>query len=313
MLNDHWVVLWLTFGYGAPEKCLAHGPPQATTRLCPRQTMSVQNVNVNVRHTYRAPPNQVTKALWALLGICLAKWMCFQHRLETFQRQFWNSDVLRQRVSNNRPGDTETSRPEATGLGSRHSQVAPHSRPQMNPGADLPNRIAVAAEVCRTLTVDGVADEDRDLELDPLANGKPVELVPQHRSDMVELPLVRDQPGSRIEDRLHAVFSRQYLWHRKKYCCNSRHDLISENGPMFSQHPWRVIVGWISAVSSDRNSFEWCCLSAGPFPVNCRKSLCRSSPAAVWIQATRIESCRSSVSADLTSSIPRLFQCIRPI
>ena len=50
--------------------------------------------------------------------------------------------------------------------------------------------------------MDGVADEDRDLEFDPLANGKPVELVPQYRSDMIELPLVRDQPGSRVEDRL---------------------------------------------------------------------------------------------------------------
>ena len=50
--------------------------------------------------------------------------------------------------------------------------------------------------------MDGVADEDRDLEFDLLANGKPVELVPQHRSDMVELPLVRDQPASHFEDRL---------------------------------------------------------------------------------------------------------------
>ena len=64
------------------------------------------------------------------------------------------------------------------------------SRPQMSPGADIPDRIAGAAEVCRTSTMNGVADEDRDLEFDPLANGKPVELVPQHRSDMVELPLV---------------------------------------------------------------------------------------------------------------------------
>ena len=88
------------------------------------------------------------------------------------------------------------------GLGSRHSQVASHSRPQMSPGVDLPDRIAGTAEVSRTSTMDGVADEHRDLEFDPLANGKPVELVPQHRSDIVKLPLVRDQPGSHIEDRL---------------------------------------------------------------------------------------------------------------
>ena len=72
----------------------------------------------------------------------------------------------------------------------------------MSSGADLPDRIAGAAEVSRTSTMDGVADEDRDLEFDSLANGKPVELVPQHRSDMVELPLVRDQQGSCVEDRL---------------------------------------------------------------------------------------------------------------
>ena len=73
---------------------------------------------------------------------------------------------------------------------------------QMSPGIDLPDRVAGAAEVSRTSPMDGVADEDRDLEFNPLANGKPVELVPQHRSDMVKLPLVRDQPGSRVKDRL---------------------------------------------------------------------------------------------------------------
>ena len=31
------------------------------------------NVNVNVQHTRKALPNQITKALWALLGICLAE------------------------------------------------------------------------------------------------------------------------------------------------------------------------------------------------------------------------------------------------
>ena len=46
------------------------------------------------------PLNQVTKALWALLGICLAKQMCFQHRSETFQRQFWNLDFKCLCISN---------------------------------------------------------------------------------------------------------------------------------------------------------------------------------------------------------------------
>ena len=39
----------------------------------------------------------------------------------------------------------------------------------------------------------GFLDDDRDLEVDPLTDGKPVEFVPQHRSDMVELPLVEDR------------------------------------------------------------------------------------------------------------------------
>ena len=50
--------------------------------------------------------------------------------------------VLGQWVPNYRSGDTEASRPEATGSGSRHSQVAPKSRWQVSPGADLTDRIA---------------------------------------------------------------------------------------------------------------------------------------------------------------------------
>ena len=50
--------------------------------------------------------------------------------------------------------------------------------------------------------MEGVVDKDRDLEVDTLMDGKPMKLIPQHRSDMVELPPVRDQPGSRVEDRL---------------------------------------------------------------------------------------------------------------
>ena len=76
----------------------------------------------------------------------------------------------------------------------------------MNPGADLPDRITGAAEVCRTSTVEGVVDEDRNLEVDTLTDGKPMELIPQHRSDMVELLFVRDQPGCRIEDGLQSSY-----------------------------------------------------------------------------------------------------------
>ena len=138
--------------------------------------------------------------------------MCFQHRFETFQRQFRNSNVLGQWVPNNRSRDTETSRPEATGLGSRHSQVAPHSRPQMSPGIDLPDRIAGAAEVSRTSTMDGVADEDRDLEFEWEASG----VGPSTQEWYFKLPLVRDQPGSCVEDRLKSshnnVCEKAHVW-----------------------------------------------------------------------------------------------------
>ena len=68
----------------------------------------------------------------------------------------------------------------------------------MSPGSDLSDRIAGAAEVCQTSAMEGVVDGDRDLEVDTLMDGKPVELIPQHRSDMVELPLVQDQPGTAL-------------------------------------------------------------------------------------------------------------------
>ena len=50
--------------------------------------------------------------------------------------------------------------------------------------------------------MEGVADKNRDLEIDTLTNGKPVELIHQHRSDAVELSFVRDQPGCRVEEGL---------------------------------------------------------------------------------------------------------------
>ena len=50
----------------------------------------------------------------------------------------------------------------------------------------------------------GVVNKDCDLEIDTLTDGKPVELIPQHRSDMVELLPVRDQPGCGVEDRLQS-------------------------------------------------------------------------------------------------------------
>ena len=47
-------------------------------------------------------------------------------------------------------------------------------------------------------------DKDCNLEVDTLTDGKPMELIPQHRSDMVELPIVRYQPGCRVEDGLQS-------------------------------------------------------------------------------------------------------------
>ena len=76
------------------------------------------------------------------------------------------------------------------------------SRTQVSPGANLPDRIAGAAEVCRTWTVESVVDKDRNLEIDTLTDGKPVELILQHRSEKVALSPVRDQPGCRVEDGL---------------------------------------------------------------------------------------------------------------
>ena len=49
--------------------------------------------------------------------------------------------------------------------------------------------------------MEGIVDEDCDLEIDTLTNGKPVELIPQHRN-VVELPYVRDQAGCHVEDGL---------------------------------------------------------------------------------------------------------------
>ena len=54
------------------------------------------------------------------------------------------------------------------------------SQSHVSLGANLPDRIAGAAEVCRTSTMEGVVDEDRDLEVDTLTDGKPVELISQH-------------------------------------------------------------------------------------------------------------------------------------
>ena len=58
--------------------------------------------------------------------------MCFQHRFETFQRQFRSSNVLGQWVLNDRSRDTEASGPKATSPGSRHSQVTSNSRSQVS-------------------------------------------------------------------------------------------------------------------------------------------------------------------------------------
>ena len=50
----------------------------------------------------------------------------------------------------------------------------------MSLGADLRDRNPGTAGVCRTAINEGVVEEDCDLEMDTLMNGKPVELIPQH-------------------------------------------------------------------------------------------------------------------------------------
>ena len=205
------------------------------------------------------------------------------------------------------PETTETPRPEATGLGSRHSQVALYSWPQMSSGIDLPDRCSWGKS--------GL-DHGRRCGQRPWSW---IRSAGEWEASGVG-PSTQEWYGqtsscSRSAWQPHwgqiEVDSQQCLWHRKRCCCSNRHNLIWENGPVFLRHPWRVIVGWISAVWADRNSFEWCYLHAGPCRMSRRDSwrrskirygvhrlswsLCRSSPAVFWIQATRIESCRSSV------------------
>ena len=50
-------------------------------------------------------------------------------------------------------------------------------------------------------------DKDCDLEINTLTNRKPVELIPQPRSDVVELHFVRDQPGCSVEDGLQSSYN----------------------------------------------------------------------------------------------------------
>ena len=152
---------------------------------------------VLVRGTVRSP--RIPDRRWALAPTSRTG---LQVRLR--YRQFRSSNVLGQWVPNDRSRDPEASGPEATGPGSRHSQVTSNSRSQVSPGADLSDGIASGAEVCRTTTMKGVVNKNCDLVVDTLTNGKPVELIPQHRSDMVELPPVRDQPGCGVEDRLQS-------------------------------------------------------------------------------------------------------------
>ena len=71
----------------------------------------------------------------------------------------------------------------------------------MSPGADLRGKNIAGAEVCWTATTDGVVDEGRGLDKWE-ASG----VIPQHRSDVVELSFVRDQLGCpyHVEDGLQS-------------------------------------------------------------------------------------------------------------
>ena len=50
-------------------------------------------------------------------------------------------------------------------------RVRSYSRSQVSPGADLPDNITDAADVCRTATMEGVLDEYRDFAVETLTNG----------------------------------------------------------------------------------------------------------------------------------------------
>ena len=54
--------------------------------------------------------------------------------------------------------------------------------------------------------MDGIIDEECNLDVDTLTEGKPMamELIPQHRRDVIKLPFVRDQPSCRVQDRLQS-------------------------------------------------------------------------------------------------------------
>ena len=62
-------------------------------------------------------------------------------------------------------------------------------RTQVCPGAHFPNRIAGAAEICRASTVEGIVDEDRNLEV-----------------DTVEFSPIRDEPDCSVEDGLQSSY-----------------------------------------------------------------------------------------------------------
>ena len=70
----------------------------------------------------------------------------------------------------------------------------------MSSGVDLPDRIAGEAEVSRTSTMDGVAGKDRDLEIDQLANGKPVELERKYRENNYYKKKITDEMNINIAE-----------------------------------------------------------------------------------------------------------------
>ena len=81
--------------------------------------------------------------------------------------------------------------------------------------------------LCRTSVMKGVVDKNCDLEVDTLTDGKPVELIPQHRSDYGRTSSCSRSTWLRRWGQI-AVFSRQRLQNVKqtRKCQPYPHDFL---------------------------------------------------------------------------------------
>ena len=69
---------------------------------------------------------------------------------------------------------------------------------------------------------------DQRLEIDTLTNGMPVESIPQHGSDVVELPFVHGQLVCHVEDGLQSSHNGCGTFHRTVIVSPTRADCMHE-------------------------------------------------------------------------------------